>query len=207
MKKRMFVSALLACLCTMPFYAQKFHAGLTTGLSVATLSEIGALYDNSALKTGFGGGLTLLYDIDNTWGVQSGLLYEQKGFRKKDVAGSEGEKITGTYNYITIPLLAQGSFALSGNTRMYGITGVYAGFKTYSENALVSASGETAEVPDGSEIRKSDFGWVIGGGIQVPAGKHLMQAGLKYSLGLTRVTDDSPDSRNKSLLIAVSLFF
>jgi hypothetical protein len=206
MKKRLIFVVALMGLATLPFYAQKLHAGITAGLNVATLSEPGDLYNNSALKTGFGGGLSLVYDLTSAWGIQSGLMYEQKGFRRKNDFGSGEEKLTGTYNYLTLPVLVQGSLVMPGNTRLYGITGAYAGFKTYSENALVATGNETTAVPDGDNIEKLDYGWIIGGGIQVPAGNHFVQAGLKYSLGLTRVTDTNPDDRNKSLLVSVTFF-
>jgi hypothetical protein len=207
MKRKIFFTLTLALLTVLPFYGQKLHLGITTGINVATLSETGDLYDNAALKTGFGGGLALHYKLNESWGIQSGIIYEQKGFRRKQDFGAGEEKLTGTYNYLTLPLLAEGSFALGGNTRFYGITGVYTGLKTYAENALVASGNETAPVPDGDNIRREDFGWIIGGGIQVPAGNHFLQAGIKYSLGLTEVTKNNPDDRNKSLLVAVTFFF
>jgi hypothetical protein len=207
MKRKIFAMLTLSLLTALPFFGQKLHLGITTGLNVATLSEIGDIYDNNALKTGFGGGLAIKYNFSESWGIQSGLIYEQKGFRSKEDFGSGEEKLTGTYNYLTLPLLAEGSFSLGGNTRLYGLTGGYAGFKTYAENALVTTGDEIPATPAKENIHNEDFGWIIGGGIQVPAGNHLLQAGLKYSLGLTEVTKDQPDSRNKSLLVSVTFFF
>jgi hypothetical protein len=207
MKRKIFFTLTLAVLSSLPFYGQKLHLGITTGINVSTLSEIGNLYDNAALKTGFGGGLALQYKFSESWGIQSGIIYEQKGFRCKQDFGAGDEELTGTYNYLTLPLLAEGSLSLGGSTRLYGLTGVYGAIKTYAENALVATGNETTLVPDGDDIHHEDFGWVIGGGIQIPAGNHFLQAGLKYSLGLTEVTQDSPDDRNKSLLVAVTFFF
>jgi hypothetical protein len=207
MKRRIFIVLTLSMLTTFPFFGQKLHLGITTGLNVATLSEIGDIYDNNALKTGFGGGLAVKYNFTDSWGIQSGILYEQKGFRCKQNMGEGEEKLTGTYNYITLPLLAEGSISIGGNNRLYALTGGYAGFKTYAENALVTTGSEIPETPVEENIHNEDFGWVIGGGIQVPAGNHLVQAGLKYSMGLTEVTKDEPDSRNKSLLVSVTFFF
>jgi hypothetical protein len=207
MKRKIISIVTLILITSLPFYAQKIHLGITTGLNVATLSEPGNLYDNNALKTGFGGGLSLLYNLSESWGIQTGLIYEQKGFRcKQDLAAGE-EKLTGTYNYLTLPLVAQGSVSLGGNTRLYGLTGGYAGFKTYAENALVVTANEPAQVTPGDDIRRQDFGLILGGGVQVPAGNHILQAGLTYSLGLTEVTAGSPDDRNKSLLVSVTFFF
>jgi hypothetical protein len=203
MKNKIIFTVALMCLATLPFYGQKLHAGLTTGLNVSTVSEIGDLYDNGDLKTGFGGGLSLLYEISPAWGIQTGLLYEQKGFRLREEAPG---KISGTYNYLTLPLAVQGSFAVSENVRMYGLTGGYAAISTYSENALVDASGESMPSAK-TDVEKGDYGWIIGGGIQLPAGHYMMQAGLKYSLGLMKVTDTYPDDRNKSLLVSVTLYF
>jgi hypothetical protein len=207
MKRKIFAMLTLSLLTALPFFGQKLHLGITTGLNVATLSEIGDIYNNNALKTGFGGGLAVKYNFSDAWGIQSGIIYEQKGFRCKQDLGEGEEKLTGTYNYITLPLVAEGSFSLGGNNRLYGITGGYAGFKTYAENAMVATGNETTTVPAEENIHNQDFGWIIGGGIQVPAGNHLLQAGLKYSLGLTEVTKDQPDSRNKSLLVSVTFFF
>jgi opacity protein-like surface antigen len=207
MKRKIFAMLTLSLLTALPFFGQKLHLGITTGLNVATLSEIGNIYDNSALKTGFGGGLAVKYNFTDSWGIQSGIVYEQKGFRcKQDMENGE-QKLTGTYNYVTLPLMAEGSISLGGNNRLYGLTGGYAGFKTYAENALVTTGDEVPEVPSEENIHNEDFGWIIGGGIQVQAGNHLLQAGLKYSLGLTEVTEDEPDSRNKSLLVSVTFFF
>jgi hypothetical protein len=207
MKRKIIIVLTLSLLTALPFFGQKLHLGITTGLNVATLSEIGGIYDNNALKTGFGGGLAVKYNFTDSWGIQSGIIYEQKGFRCKQDLGAGEEKLTGTYNYITVPLLAEGSFSLGGNNRLYGLTGGYAGFKTYAENALVTSRDEIPQLPGEENIHNQDFGWIIGGGIQVPAGNHLLQAGLKYSLGLTEVTKDEPDSRNKSLLVSVTFFF
>ncbi len=207
MKRKIFALLTLSVLTVFPFFGQKLHLGITTGLNVATLSEIGDIYDNNALKTGFGGGLSVKYNFSESWGIQSGIIYEQKGFRCKQDMGDGEDKLTGTYNYLTIPLLAEGSFSIGGNCRLYGITGGYAGFKTYAENAYVTSGDEITGVPSEGTINNEDYGWIFGGGIQVPAGNHLLQAGLKYSLGLTEVTTDQPDSRNKSLLVSVTFFF
>ncbi len=207
MKRKIFAMLTLSLLTALPFFGQKLRLGITTGLNVATLSEIGNIYDNNALKTGFGGGLAVKYNFTDSWGIQSGVIYEQKGFRCKQDVNNGEEKVTGTYNYLTVPLMAEGSVALGGNYRLYGLTGGYAGFKTYAENALVTTEGAMPEAPAAENIHNDDFGWIIGGGIQVPAGNHLLQAGLKYSLGLTEVSKDESESRNKSLLVSVTFYF
>jgi len=208
MKNKILLIVVFAILGTMPFYGQKkLMVGVTTGLTVSTLSESGNIYNNEALKTGFGGGISFKYRLSNSFGLQSGVLYEQKGFRKKHEMISGEEKITGMYNYVTIPLLAEGSLPLKGNARLYGLAGFYAGFKTYSENALV-LSGENLDTQTMSNnIKSTDEGWVIGGGVQVPAGDHIMQIGFRYSQGLAEVLSTSSKDRNKSALFGVALFF
>jgi hypothetical protein len=191
---------------TLPFYGQKLRLGVTTGLNLSTFSEPGNLYDNQDIKTGFGGGLSLDLSIGKAFGLQSGLLYEQKGFSRKEQIASGDEHFTGMYNYLTIPLLAEGSCSISGNNRLYGLTGVYAGFKTYSENAI-GISNPEAPVQSDQDINDTDAGWIIGGGVQIPAGNHLMQIGFRYSLGLAEVSKISKDDRNKSVLISATLFF
>jgi hypothetical protein len=207
MKRVFYLSIFLVFLSTLPFYGQKLRVGVTAGLNVTTLSEPGNLYDNEALKTGFGGGLALNYAISESVGLQSGIIYEQKGFRKKHQLAAGEEKLTGMYNYLTVPLVMEGSMAIKGNTRLYGLTGVYAGFKTYAENALALTGNEWPMDATAEEIKSEDYGWILGGGVQVPAGNNLMQIGFKYSLGLAKVLETSPDDRNKSVLFGVTLFF
>lgn len=207
MKHKFIITLATVVLTSLPFYGQKISVGLTSGLTVSTLSEPGNLYDNESLKTGFGGGLSLHYAINESFGVQSGIIYEQKGFRKKINLDLGSERYTGTYNYVTIPLLAEGSLAISGTTRLFGVTGPYAAFKTYAENALSLPGKEVPEDAGDESIKSEECGWIIGGGVQVPAGNHFIQAGFRYSLGLSEVTAASPDDRNKSVLFGVTLFF
>ncbi len=197
----------LVFLSTLPFYGQKLRLGVTAGLNVSTLSEPGNLYDNAALKTGFGGGLELKYAMNETFGIRSGLVYEQKGFRKDGEISHHNEKITGMYHYLTVPLLIEGSLPVAGDTRLYGVTGLYSGFRCYSENALTLEGAESLTAPDKEDINPTDWGWTFGGGIQTPAGKHQIQIGFRYSLGLAEVLKSQSDDRNKSVLFGVTLLF
>lgn len=207
MKRNLVLMITLVFLSTLPFYGQKLRLGVTAGLNVSTLSEPGNLYDNEALKTGFGGGLELKYAFNETFGVRTGVLYEQKGFRKNRELFNLDEKITGMYHYLTVPLLIEGTLPVTGDTRLFGVTGLYSGFRCYSENALTLEGAESLTSPDQEDISSTDYGWTFGGGIQTSAGKHLMQIGFRYSLGLTEVLESQPEDHNKSVLFAVTLLF
>lgn len=207
MRRKLIVVLVFIVGGTLPFYGQKnLSVGVISGLTVSTLSEPGNIYDNEALKTGFGGGLALQYAFSQSWGLQTGIIYEQKGFRKKQHIASGNEKITGMYNYVTVPLLAEASLPVQGETRLFGLMGFYAGFKTYSENAVAASSD--ADIEDYTkDIQSTDAGYVIGGGIETPAGSHTMQIGFRYSQGFTEVMTASSNDRNKSVLFGVTLFF
>lgn len=207
MKRNLVIMIALVFLSTLPFYGQKLRLGVTAGLNVSTLSEPGNLYDNEALKTGFGGGLEMKYAFNETFGIRSGLVYEQKGFRKNEEISNREEKITGMYHYLTVPLLIEGSLPVTGDTRLYGVTGMYTGFRCYSENAFTLEAEESTTLPVKEDINSPDWGWTLGGGVQTSAGKHLMQIGFRYNLGLTRVLESQPDDRNKSVLFGVTLLF
>jgi hypothetical protein len=207
MKRILLLITALVFLSTLPFFGQKLRLGVTAGLNVSTLSEPGNLYDNEALKTGFGGGLEMKYAFNETFGIRSGLMYEQKGFRKDEEILNQEEKITGMYHYLKVPLLIEGSLPIAGDSRLYGVTGLYTGFRCYSENALTLEGAETLTAPYDEDINSTDWGWTFGGGLQTTAGKHLMQIGFRYSLGLTEVLKSQPDDRNKSVLFGVTLLF
>lgn len=207
MKRYLVFIIALVFLSTLPFYGQKLKLGVTAGLNVSTLSEPGNLYDNEALKTGFGGGIELKYAFNEAFGIRSGLVYEQKGFRKDEEIANRYEKITGMYHYLTVPLLIEGSLPVNGDTRLYGVTGLYSGFRCYSENALTLEGAESLIAPDKEDINSTDWGWTFGGGVQTSAGKHQIQIGFRYSLGLAEVLESQSDDRNKSVLFGVTLLF
>ncbi|MFO7370543.1 MAG: porin family protein [Bacteroidales bacterium] len=207
MKRNLVITIVMVFLSTLPFYGQKLRLGVTAGLNVSTLSEPGNLYNNEALKTGFGGGLEVKYAFNETFGVRTGVLYEQKGFRKNKELFNQDEKITGMYHYLNVPLLIEGTLSVTGDTRLYGVTGLYTGFRCYSENTLTLEGTELLTAPEDEDINKTEYGWTFGGGIQMSAGKHLMQIGFRYSLGLTEVLESQPEDHNKSVLVGVTLLF
>jgi len=207
MKRSVYLIITLVFLSTLPFYGQKLRIGINTGLNVSTLSEPGNLYDNEALKTGFGGGLALRYSFSESFAVQSGITYEQKGFQEKTDFSNNVEKYSGTYNYIIAPLVAEGSMIIQGNTRLYGQTGLYAGFNIHAENAVDLPENELTPVATNGEINETDYGWIFGGGVQFPAGSHLIQLGFRYSLGLYEISDVASKDRNKSVLFGATIFF
>lgn len=207
MKNKLFLVAALVILTSMPFYGQHFSVGVTAGLNVTTLSEPGNLYDNDGLKTGFGGGLALRYAITDGFGLQSGVLFEQKGFKKSIDVITGQQNITGKYDYITVPLMAEGSLPLCGKTRLYGLTGFYAGFKAYTDNSTDSEANDTPVSVKDNDINNFDGGWTFGGGVNVPLSSHLLQIGFRYSMGFSEVVTTSPDDRNKSVLFGATLFF
>jgi hypothetical protein len=207
MKRNIYIIIVMTFLGTLPFYGQRIKVGVTSGLNISTFSAPGNLYDNDALKTGFGGGLVLNYKISESFGLQSGFLYEQKGFRNKRYSSTGEAKLTSTFNYMTIPIVFEGSIPVRGNTRLYGNTGLYGGFKTYSENILANTESEYDVIRDDEHVNPQDFGWIFGGGVEFPAGNHLVQVGFRYSLGLAEVLESAAEERNKSLFLGVTLLF
>lgn len=201
------MGVLLTAICLPNLTAQHLQAGLRAGFTVSNLSKPGDLYEQNELKTGFGGGLALRYPVSQSFGIQSGLYFEQKGFRGKRESELGEGSMSGTYEYITVPVLAEGSLPLKGTVRLYGVAGPYGAVKTQAEHAVTWHSGDaTGEVPSW-KVNKGDGGLVFGGGIMFPSGDMTIEAGFRYSMGLAEVTSASPDDRNKSMLFSVGLYF
>ncbi|MBN2813038.1 MAG: PorT family protein, partial [Bacteroidales bacterium] len=197
MKRKLFFIAIL-CMGTLVNYAQSFRMGVTGGANFSTFSAAGDLYDNSAILTGFTGGLSLQYHVSESWGLVSGIAYEQKGFSSKTGLSGEDYTVKGHFNYLTVPLMIQGKLPVKGKTSIYGLAGGYIGFNTHSDDEWEVEQTETV-FPGKPDIASTDGGLTFGGGVEIPVSEHLLQIGFRYSLGLAEVIASMPDDRNKTV--------
>lgn len=205
MKRKLFFIAIL-CMGTLVNYAQSFRVGVNGGANFSTFSAVGDLYDNSAILTGFTGGLSLQYHVSESWSLVSGIAYEQKGFSSKTGLSGEDYTVKGHFNYITVPLMIQGKIPVKGKTSLYGLAGGYIGFSAHSDDEWEVDETET-DLPEQPSIASTDGGLTFGGCVEVPVNNHLLQIGFRYAIGLTEVIASMPDDRNKTMQLGVTFLF
>ncbi len=124
-------------------------------------------------------GITLEYRIYNSFFLKSGISYETKGFSISTInvpyyEGKIGDLAIGgvEIGYVTIPLLVK--YATSGKIQFFANAGPYISFMAKSTNLIV---------------KKTDFGFTSGIGLQMPKEKNTFSIEIRNSLGLVDIGD------------------
>lgn len=206
MKTRLFFTGILLVSAILILPAQKLQIGLRNGLNVSSFSEVTELNEGNHLRSGFGGGISLRYSMKTNFAIQSGLNFEQKGFRNFRESKLADEKLNGTLEYLNVPVNLEFSFPVNKSLNFFLATGPYVGVKLRS-NLSYSAisSGENLETV-AWKINDNDAGWSLGFGFIFPAGVYNIEASVKYSLGFSEVTSAKTDYRNKAALFSLAFY-
>ena len=187
---------------------QVWQYGIQAGLSGAVQSKTGELYNNEDIRTGFTAGVFVCYQVQGRTGLQTGLDYSQLGFTGRQPEGPSAFTLDGQYDYLELPLLVRYSLPVKGNTRFFGVAGLYGGMLV-SSNIKSHYLQETVRIPDCYYEDPETFsaGYQAGAGFTFPAGTHKLSLSVMYKGGLTQVFDYDPDTRNKQLTVTAGLVF
>ena len=161
--------------------------------------------DGSSNRTAIAVGAELEIPMDQSFSIQTGVDYLQKGF---EVSGSGG---TGTLaiNYLELPLLLKVKVPVR-DSRFTFAAGPYAALavkrETRFEGAGQSASNSADEV-----INQADFGARFGAAFEIPVQDRLsISIGANYDLGLRDISSNnsgSDKSSNRTFMAMVGLGF
>jgi len=206
MKTRLFLTGILLVTAIIALPAQKLQIGLRNGLNVSSFSELTELNEGNHLRSGFGGGICLRYPLKNDFAIQSGLNFEQKGFRNFRESSLADKKLNGTLEYLTVPVNLERSFPVSESLRFFVATGPYVGVKLRSNLTYSPVSPAENSETVAWKINDNDAGWSLGFGFMIPAGSYNIEASLKYSLGLSEITSAKTDYRNKAALFSLAFY-
>ncbi len=166
--------------------------GVKGGVNLAKLHFDNAA-DNADVKTLIGavGGVFVGKSISDMVGVRVEGLFSQKGAKNAETGVDDAKfKLT----YVDVPVLLTLGPASSGDTRFNVFTGPQMSFKTKAEATFLD---QTEDLSD--EVRGTDFGWVLGVGLE----KGRVTADARYTLGLKDISKDN--SKVKNRVIAVML--
>ena len=151
------------------------------------------------LKTGFAVGGFLILGIRENLDIRPEVLYSTKGTIAKFDFWGTAYKVTGSLNYIEIPILLQYLLPIKGSFKPYVFMGPALGIKL-SAKVKLEVEGEEEEIEDIEEdIKSKDFGLVFGAGA-VLVDKISFE--IRYNIGLSPIYYTSPsDSRNRVISI------
>jgi hypothetical protein len=146
--------------------------GLRAGLNFANFNDLDGEKPDSRTGLMVGGYLNFKVPMSPI-SIQPEVLYSQKGAEE---AGTTIE-----LDYLEIPVLAKFSFA-PGPATPHVYFGPYVGFVLKSE---VSSGGASADIDN----TQTDFGGIVGAGLDLNLGVTELNAGVRYGFGLTDAFD------------------
>lgn len=172
--------------------------GAKVGLNFADIS--GDSEANTSLKTGFHAGLFTELSFGN-FAIQPEVVYSTEGTQTK-IEADENESVNGKLNlgYVNIPVLAKYYIADGFNIQ----AGPQLGILT-SAKAEGSVEGASASIDIKDELKSTDIGASFGLGYKVPlVGLHI---DARYNLGLTDISKDNDNVKNKVIQLSVGYRF
>jgi len=178
--------------------AQASTTGVKLGFNVASIwgddTGFGMGFETEP-RLGLNAGIFTQYDFMEFVGIQTELLYTQKGIVFKDVDD--------TYinmDYIEIPIMVRGMIPI-GIIKPF----IYAGVHV---SILVVGDAKVAGVDklDWEDFNTFDWGLVFGGGVDLTLGPIVLHTDLRYTLGM-RSGDADLDIKNGVFFIDVGVGF
>lgn len=170
--------------------AEKVSFGVRAGMNI---SEINV--DGTDTKFGFFGGLGTDFNIVNSFSINSGLFFTQKGGKMKmsmDVEQPVSAKLRMTVNFIEIPVYASYRLRFNDSHMSQIFFGPYFDFGVYGKaTAEVKAAGDKESASEGLFNDENGFRrFQCGLGIGIAHTWNRFSVGLSFQGGLTDVADD-----------------
>jgi len=184
--------------------------GVKAGMNMETQSELGQLWDNDEVNTGFLVGGTAEYAFTKNFALQSEINFQKKGEKVAQEVSGIHTVTSREFNYINIPLLVKGYWSselgLPEKWNLFGYAGPYYGYLV-SANEKIKANGSTDNTDITDDSIKNDWGAVFGGGVSYKLAKGSVFADLRYDMGLYKIDNANSDLRNKSLSLCIGYNF
>lgn len=201
---------LMGLLILLTFSAKsQIKFGIKEGLNLSTQSELGMLWDNNDMKTGFTLGATFDYRFHKTISLQTELNYKRKGLAYERNESGSKKDINNSYDYYNIPLLLKGRFNEElGLTEKWMVSfygGPYYSYLRKAESE-VKESGQTIVTNYEEESNNSDWGMVFGGEVARIFAKGELFFDIRYEMGLNDVVKDD-DIKNKVIGLGIGYRF
>jgi len=184
------------------------------GLNLANvnISADGEDAQDTDSRTSFNLGLMADFPLGNVLSFQTGLIYQNRGFKTEMPIDFFGQvfntEVTSKVTYLDVPLTVKGNFDL-GQIGLYVYGGGYVGVALSGETESKASAGgmsetntEDIEFGDDGQLKRLDFGALIGAGVEF----NSIFVEVSYGLGLADIAnDDIDDLSNKNRLLSLSL--
>jgi len=181
------------------FIVEGQRLGIKGGLDILSVNYI---YQedpkNSNPQMGFHIGMAMEFKLSNSFTINSGLLFTEKGFQE-DYQLADKDKTT--FFYLDIPALLVYKIP-TANNNLYFHAGPYLGIGLFT-----NLTGSSFEMEDGfgeepEQYRKYDLGLALGSGIECDN----LRFGLAYSVGLFDIRN-ATDTSVKNMVLGIDVAY
>ncbi len=191
MRKALLATTVAIATMTSAVSAADFGLDIKGGLNISNIRGKGKEGTDNSPRFGMTAGLGAQIGITDMFAIQPEVIFNMKGYKYSyNYYFLKKDDNTLKLSYLNIPLLFKVKFPAEKV-----ITNVYAGpdlgIKLSSKEEIKSeAYGVTVDTTIDYDISKSiDFGIAIGGGIDIKAGPGRVILDLRYTLGLSSISD------------------
>ena len=183
--------------------------GIKESINFTTQSELGMLWENNDIKTGFTLGATIDYRFHKTISLLTELNYKREGLVYERDESTGKSKVNRNYDYYSIPILIKGRFsdelALPDEWMVSFFAGPYYSYLRSADNEE-QVSGITTVTNYDEESNQSDYGMVLGGEVARVFEKGELYLDMRYEMGLSDVVKND-DIKNKVIGIGLGYRF
>ena len=214
--KLLVIAAVLAI--SAPAFSQSVEFGVKAGVNLASasLKVSGEKADDVKMKPGLNIGVFADFNFSDLLGLETGLQFEQKGYKLKEENQGISVNDKVNLNYLTIPVnlrlnLPVGDnklYFLAGPTLGIGLSGKekieYEGSYNGMSAKQMGLEDEDGDIEFGDDgIKRMNLGLLFGAGFDLSSNLGIR---VSYDLGLSNLTD-ADDSSFKTNAFSVALTF
>ncbi len=173
-----------------PAAGQTIEPGIHVGLAAATFS--GKANTDFGFRGSFGAGISVGLDFGNGFLVQPEVRYVAKGGKSDEafVEGSPGAlNVKSTISYLEFPVLLAYRFETRGTVHPKVFLGPFVARKLDSTIEWQLASGGTKLRDSDDSIVSTDYGFVVGAGLEIDVMGERLVAATRATFGRKDVRD------------------
>lgn len=184
MKKIIISIVILSFISVSSFvHAQGVGLGIKAGANFANQSISGLQSINTDGITGFHGGVYVVINFSDKWGIQPEAFYSRVGSEIPDMNDVH------EFDYLSVPILLR--------WKPIKFLSIEAGPQFSALLAVKDIDGDSIE----DRFKSSDFGMALGTTLHLPLG---FNASLRYVWGFTNVSDLQVDSEVTNTVFQIS---
>jgi len=205
--KGLILSGVLVFIVSIASAQLKF--GLKEGVNFSTQSDLGMLWDNNDIKTGYTIGVVVDYRFHPVISLQTEINYKNEGLAYERTEANSKKEYKRNYDYYNIPLLVKGRFSEQlGLTENWSVSFYGGPYYSYlrSADAEVKENGISTVSDFEDNSNKSDWGLIFGMETSRNFTVGELFFDLRYEMGLHDVTENE-DIKNKVIGISIGYRF